>query len=352
MLYALIMAGGVGERFWPRSRQETPKQLLDLSNSGNVLLEDTVLRLESLIELENIYIVTNEKQVSNLKTFVKQVSDKQIIAEPMSRNTAACIGLTAGLIYRKDKNAEMLVLPADHMITDKQGFKKTVESAQVAADLDKLVTIGIKPLRPETEYGYIEVGENIENNIFKVKSFKEKPNKEIAKEFCDAGNFLWNSGIFVWKVKVILDAIKEHMPELYEWLDKIINCEDENKLQSIIEDMYSKIDSISIDYGIMEKSENAAVVQNLFDWDDLGMWTAMERIYLKDENSIIAGDVISVEAKNNIVYTDEGVVGIVGLDDIVVVREGNAVLVCKKDKAKDVKKIINELKQKNMKEYL
>ena len=345
MLYAVIMAGGVGERFWPRSRIKRPKQLLNLADSKKTLIEQTCDRLSPLISKKNIFIVTNKQQKALIKKHVKGISVDQIIAEPMGRNTAACIGLAAKVLCQKDPNAIMVVLPADHTIPDKKKFQTTISSAVSAALEDKLVTIGIKPVRAETEYGYIEVGDSRGlKNVFSVKSFKEKPTLNKAKEFYQSGKFFWNSGMFVWKASVILDEIQKYVPGLYKQLNKIQKAK---VSVGLLESIYSNLENISIDYGVLEKSKNVAVVKTDLSWDDLGLWTAMQRLYPGDKknNIVIKGDFVDVESENNIVYSDEGIVGIVGLTDLIVIRDGDAVLVCPKERAKDVKALVGEMKK-------
>ncbi|MBU0650341.1 mannose-1-phosphate guanylyltransferase [bacterium] len=259
-------------------------------------------------------------------------------------------------IEAKDPNAVVIVLPADHSILKKDKFHETLEIAVSAAGLDKLVTIGIKPIRPETEYGYIEVSDHVKGvkDVFLVNSFKEKPNETKAKQFCEAGNYLWNSGIFVWKATTILEAIKAYLPDLYDGLMIIKKNIGSKNLNSVIKDVYEKLEKVSIDHGVLEKASNVVVVKNKFDWDDLGVWTAMKRICPKDDrnNTIIHGDFLGVEADHNIVYTDQGIISVLGINDIIVVREKDAVLVCPRDRAKDVKEIIRQLREKGMGEYL
>ena len=249
----------------------------------------------------------------------------------------------------------MIVLPADHRISEKNKFHEIIKQAFLASKKNKLVTIGIKPTRPETEYGYIELGEVfLDNSIFNVKHFKEKPDKKTAQKFLEKGNFYWNSGMFMWPVNVILKEIKDKLPDLYKGIKKIEQAIDTADFEKIFSDVYSNLEKISIDYGILEKSKNVVCIKASFDWDDLGMWPAMERVFASDKNNniIVFGEIETLDAKNNICSTDDGIISIIGLDDIVVVRDKNAVLVCAKDRARDVKEIVVNLRGKGNLEYL
>ncbi len=349
MLYAVIIAGGVGERFWPRSRNVTPKQLLSLTHSGACLLEETVERLLPMFQKKNIFIVTSQDLVTPIGDILPDIPKKNIIGEPFRRNTAACIGLAATLIQKADPDpdATMVVLPADHKISNKEAFHVDMNNALSAARQGYLATIGVMPTRPETEYGYIQLGEkNSGGSFYAVDQFKEKPDKTTAKRFFEAGNFLWNSGIFVWEVAEILDAISETLPALYSGLMDIEQVIGMPQERETIATVYEPLESISIDHGVMEKMQHVAVVKSTCDWDDLGLWTAMDRLFRKNKQGNIAmeGEAVFIDSTNTTLYTDTGLVGVIGLENTIVVRSGNAVLVCAKEKAKDVKALVETLK--------
>ncbi|HKJ80935.1 MAG TPA: mannose-1-phosphate guanylyltransferase, partial [Ignavibacteriaceae bacterium] len=255
-IYAVIMAGGVGSRFWPRSTEKTPKQLLKIFGE-NTMIQDTVNRLKGLVEAENVFVITNKIQRPEIINQLADVPDENIIEEPFGRNTAACIGLASVIIQQKTQDGVTIILPADHIITEKEEFHKTLKNAaEFAYNSKGLVTIGIKPSRPETGYGYIQVDEKkISENIYSVLTFAEKPNYATAVRFIKSGDFFWNSGMFIWRVDTILEEIDMYMPELGEGLNKIKKDLDKPDLPDIVSSIYGQLRSISIDYGIMEKSK-------------------------------------------------------------------------------------------------
>ena len=275
-IVAVVMAGGVGSRFWPRSRQEEPKQLLNLFTDHS-MIQSTVKRLSPLVKSENIYIVTNKLQREKIVEQLESVPEKNIIVEPFGKNTAACIGLASIIIESKYEDAVMIILPADHLINDKQEFQSTLTKAvNYAEKTDALVTIGIHPTRPDTGYGYIQIEENDEDEeLHKVIRFAEKPNLETAERFLGSGDFFWNSGMFIWKANVILNEIKEHMPDLSFGLDEISDSIGLNDFGSTLTNVYGQLKSISVDYGIMEKSHKVHLIKGKFDWSDVGSWDAV-----------------------------------------------------------------------------
>lgn len=284
MYHAVIMAGGRGERFWPESRVNRPKQFLNLVGN-ETMIQAAVRRINKLIPHENIYIVTNEMYKGLVKDQLPMIKDQNIIIEPVARNTAACIGLACAYIRKKDEYASMVVLPSDHLIKDEGRFINIIDRGFKKAEAgENLVTLGIKPGYPETGYGYIKYGEMDKDFACSVECFVEKPDMEKAKQYLNEGNYLWNSGMFIWSVDTIMNNFRKHMPELYEGIlniEKAIGCYDG---EHVIKEEFIKLDSVSIDYGIMEKAENIFVLPCQFGWDDVGSWTSLERLNSQDKD--------------------------------------------------------------------
>ena len=362
MLNVIIMAGGKGERFWPKSREKRPKQLLPIG-SKNTMLQETVKRAEALTSPKNIFIVTRIGLENEIHKQVSHIPKENIINEPFARNTAAAIGLANLIVQKrdnvsrdnisKDKNSITVVLPADHIIKDIVQFKKTITTACIAAEEGHLVTIGIKPSYPETGYGYIHRGDKIFTEygsdtpgIFKVVEFREKPDLKTAREYFKKGEYYWNSGMFVWKTKCIEEAFKEYMPELYKALKVIDNSLSSLLRDKIIKGEYEKLDKISIDYGVMERAENVSVVEGLFDWNDVGSWLALEKVYEKDDDgNIVVGDYIGIDTKDCILIGGKSPITTIGVSDLIIVNTGDVVLVCKKTEAQKVKKLLENIKK-------
>jgi mannose-1-phosphate guanylyltransferase len=352
--YAVIMAGGVGSRFWPRSRERMPKQLLKIFGE-NTMIQDTVKRINKIIPLENIFIVTNKIQKDEIKKQISQIPPDNIIVEPFGRNTAACIGLASVIIHNFNPDAVTVVLPADHIIRDDDAFVGIIKKAIDFAYRSRgLVTIGIQPTRPETGYGYIQREEKeIEENIFKVKTFAEKPNYQTAEKFLESGDFLWNSGMFIWSVDVILEEIKKHMPDLYEGLEKLQKHLMKDDFQKQVELVYGMLRSISIDYGVMEKSDRVYVIRSTFGWSDVGSWEEVYQLSHKDENgNYIHGKCFIDGVKNSYVYSDNNFTAVIGIENVIVIHTDDAVLVANRNHSQDVKKVVDYLKMKKMNDYL
>ena len=353
-LFAVIMAGGVGSRFWPRSKKKNPKQLLKIFGE-NTMIQDTVERIKGICPIENILIVTNEVQKKGVTEQLHDVPPENIIVEPFGRNTAACIGLASVIIQERASDAVTFVLPADHVIIEKDDFLKTLTTAaNYAIENPALVTIGIHPTRPETGYGYIQIDEDSgKNNVFKVLTFAEKPNYNTAVNFIKSGDFFWNSGMFIWRTETILNEIKTHMPDLYEGLIQIkeqINYPDFiNNLSNI----YGQLKSVSIDYGIMEKSENVYLVKGKFSWSDVGSWEAVYQLSKKDEEgNVKLGKIYTDMVLDSYIYSPENFTAVIGLDNIIVINYKDTLLICRRDKAQDVKNIIDYLKLNKLNDHL
>lgn len=353
-IYAVIMAGGVGARFWPRSTEKTPKQLLQIFGK-KTMIQDTVNRLEGLVEKENIFVITNKIQRPEIINQLPELPQENIIEEPFGRNTAACIGLASVLIKQKSPDAVTVILPADHIIKEKEEFHKSLlVAANFANESKGLVTIGIKPTRPETGYGYIQVNEkNVADNIYNVMTFAEKPNYATAVRFLESGDFYWNSGMFIWHVDAILDEIKMYMPDLKEGLDTIVYNYGKTDFENILTNVYGQLRSISIDYGIMEKSKKVYLTKGTFSWSDVGSWEEVYNLSLKDEDgNAKIGDVYTEMTVDSYIYSPDKFTAVLGVDNLVIINADDALLICRRDQSQNVKKIVDHLKVNKMKKHL
>jgi len=349
VLYAVILAGGRGERFWPWSRKDRPKQLLPITGSGT-MLEETVERILPLIPEERIMLVTGQELAEVIPRECPRLRDILTVAEPRGRNTAAAIGLAAVLLREKDPRAVMAVLSADHQITPQDEFLKTLSTAeQCVRKEDWLVTFGIPPTRPETGYGYIERGPRLSceqgGAVYQVKEFKEKPSRMVAQQFYLDREHLWNSGMFVWKVDTILEAMAAYMPALSEGLETAAGVPRGADREKAIEELYGRIESVSIDYGIMEKARNVVVVQGNFRWDDVGTWSSLRRVHKPDENGIVTiGDGLAVDSYDCILAGEgQGLITTLGVSDLIIVRTDRCVLVAHASRAQDVRQLVEKL---------
>lgn len=357
-LIAVILAGGGGTRFWPLSRQNKPKQLLNLSGN-DIMLNDTILRYETVIPAKNTMIVTNKSQAELLNDILlDKVPRENILKEPVGRNTAACILYAALMIQKKCGDGVMAILPSDHYFTDEDGFRSILsKTCEVASETDKLVTIGIKPTFPATGYGYInfnkQININLPGNTFEVNEFVEKPEFEKAKKYLQSGDYLWNSGMFVWKASVILDNFRRYLPRLYNRMMEIYPYLGTDKGEEFITKIYPTLQSISIDYGILERSDDVLVVPGDFGWNDVGSWDALGAIFPPDDNgNIVKSEHIGIKTKNSIIYGNDRLIATIGIDNLIIADTHDAVLICPKDKAQDVKEIVELLKDKGMKKYI
>lgn len=352
---ALIMAGGRGERFWPKSRKSLPKQFLSLTTDGKTMLQLTVERILPLVAIEDIYIATNESYRDLVQAQLPDLPVENIICEPVGRNTAPCIGLGAMHILKKQDDALMLVLPSDHLIKQKTLFVQSLRNAcQVAEENSNLVTIGIPPDYPETGYGYIRFDENSSiGQAYRAAKFVEKPNLDTAKMYFESGQYLWNSGMFVWKLSSILDKLQQHMPETYEGLRKIQKAFGTEHEQSVLKDEFAKMRSISIDYGILEHADDIYTLPGSFGWDDVGSWLALERINPTNEfGNVMNGNLITVETKNCILQGGTKLIAAVGVQNLIVVDTPDAILICQKENVDDIKKVLENLRICDRIEYI
>jgi mannose-1-phosphate guanylyltransferase len=344
---AVIMAGGTGERFWPQSRLKRPKQLLNLTGKGS-LIELTVERLRNLSKPEEIYIITNIDQFEGVRREVPQIPTDNIIAEPERKNTAPCIGLACHFLKKRFGNRPVIVLPADHIIEPLDKFERVVRAGEdYVSKHDVLITFGIKPTRPDTGYGYIRAGEKLTEvdgiELYRSDGFFEKPDVGQAREFTSRGGYYWNSGMFMWKVNTVLNAIARFLPELSSAL---LALEDGTKAtDEVLKGIYKKIPSESIDYGVMEKAANVVVLEGDFYWNDVGNWESIRELFSSDEDgNVLVGDHIIIDGRENTILSSQKVVGLIGLDDIVVVNGGDAILVCKRTRVQEVKKVVARLR--------
>jgi mannose-1-phosphate guanylyltransferase len=359
-VYAMIMAGGAGTRFWPRSREKSPKQLLEIVGKGT-MIQNTVRRISPIIDSKNTLIVTNKIQKPPITRQLPGIPAENIIVEPIGRNTAPCIGLAALFVRRLDPEAVMVVLPADHIISDEAEFHRILRLAiWVAYESGKLVTIGIHPIRPETGYGYIQVvdeddGTNqyFSRGVYNVKTFAEKPNVATAEQFLKSGDFLWNSGMFIWRVDAIMKEIERQLPEMHEQLMKIDEAIGHDDYDHVLETAYRTIRGISIDYGVMEKADGVYVLRGNFGWSDVGSWDEVYRITGKDDNgNSVSGKAYVHQSKNNLIQTNGKLVATVGVDNLIIIVSDDAVLVCKQGQSQEVKEVVDYLRRKQMTDLL
>lgn len=356
-MYAVIMAGGKGARFWPRSREHKPKHLLDITGNRTII-QETVSRISSLIPPDRTLIITGAAHADELRRQLPEIPAENILVEPVGRNTAPCIGLAAIHIRRRAGDAVMAVLPSDHVIADDRVFLDTLAAAAEAAEReDALVTIGIKPTGPETGYGYIErgnpVGQIGGKLIYGVWSIREKPPLEQAMSFVEAGTFYWNSGMFIWKTSTILQAIETHLPDLHAGLLRLEAALGTEQYEVVLRDTYEETRSISIDYGVMEKADKVLVIPGNFAWSDVGSWDALWEFLEKDfAGNACRGEVIAVESADSLVYSPKKLVALVGVRDLIVVETDDALLICRRGDSQKVKSIVDILEEKNLKNYL
>jgi len=355
--YVAIMAGGIGSRFWPMSRTNFPKQFLDILGTGKTLIQQTFDRYSKFVLKENIYIITAHEYIDIVKKQIPDIAEENILAEPFRKNTAPCIAYIAFKLLNKDPKAVMIAAPSDNIVTEPDEFIKIMRKGLNFVDhINALVTLGIKPTYPNTGYGYIQ-HETAEAapGICRVKTFTEKPNKELAEKFMASGDFLWNAGIFTWKVKNIVSAIEKYLPEIYEVFVAEKDKFNTNDEAAALEQIYPQCTNISIDFGVMEKADNVYVIPGSFGWSDLGTWNSawenMDKDYLG--NAVVGKRVVVIDSNNCVVHVpDHKLVLLEGLDNFIIVDTKDVLLICKKDKEQAIKDYVAEIKRNIGDKYL
>jgi len=356
--FCVIMAGGVGTRFWPISRNAKPKQFLDILSTGKTLFQQTFKRFTTLCPLENIYIVTSIEYKEIILEQVPEFISSNILLEPMRRNTAPCIAYACYRIKSINPDANIIVAPSDHLIVKEDEFIKVLNNAlHFTNNHDALLTLGIAPSRPETGYGYIQINDedNIFPNIKKVKTFTEKPNQEMARVFYESGEFFWNSGIFIWNLKSILYAFELYLPDINNLFKSGKNLYNTSEEEKFLKKTYSECRNISIDYGVMEKASNVYIISTDIGWSDLGTWGSMYEHSMRDDqgNALKGNRVLLYNTHNSLVNVpDNKLVVLQGLDDFIVVESDNMLLICKKQDEQQLRQIVNDIKIKKGEEYL
>jgi mannose-1-phosphate guanylyltransferase / mannose-6-phosphate isomerase len=358
-MYGVILAGGSGTRFWPISREQSPKQLQEIVGPGT-MLQNTVQRLLPLIPIDKIFLGTNHLQANECLNQLASYnfSPDHLIAEPCSRNTALAIGLISQLIIKKDPDAIICIFPADHVVSNSDSFIKTLQKAETLAKKGYLVTFGIPPTRPETGFGYLKKGAGIGNEAYRVEQFVEKPNALTAKQYLESGNYFWNCGIFMWKASSILEEMQKHAGNIHSQLETLTNCLQSTKGKlNYLElnekgcDLFSSLPNISIDYAVMENSSRVVFIPADIGWNDVGSWNALDDVYEKDpDGNIINGNVLSQGCHNSIIQGQNRLIGVLGLKDTIVVDSPDALLVCSKERAQGVKDLVETLNEKNHRE--
>jgi mannose-1-phosphate guanylyltransferase len=354
--YAVIMAGGRGTRFWPLSRRNRAKQFLEVA-PGGTLIQKTLARIEPLIPSENVLVVLGQDQREEAMRQLPGIPSKNFVVEPLGRNTAPAIGLAALSVRERDPEGVMVVLPADHLIGDEEEFRHVLEAAaRMASQSTRLVVLGIRPSRPETGYGYIQPGDPIAGDedqpVHAVRRFVEKPSRQKAEEYVDRG-YLWNSGMFVWRASTIQDQFSAHLPELKAGLDRIGAARAGAKRARVVEDIYPTLESISIDYGVMEKSTEAVVIPCEFGWNDVGSWSALASIWKKDDaGNSVRGRVVTLDSARCVVSGEERLVALIDMEDVIVIDTPDAVLICPATSDQKVRDLVNLLEVSSLDRHL
>ncbi len=355
--YVAIMAGGIGSRFWPMSRTNFPKQFLDILNNGRTLIQGTLDRFAAFVPKENIYVVTSDQYKDIVAAQLPEIPVQNILCEPSRKNTAACVAYISHKLLHLNPNANLICAPADHIILEQENFTKICLAAlEFTANTKALVTLGIKPSHPNTGYGYIQYEQQpVSDNVYKVKTFTEKPDLELAKTFLASGDFLWNAGIFVWQVKNIVTAFEKLLPEMNDVFEAEKEHFNKPTEQEAIDRIYPQCVNISIDYGIMEKADNVYIIPSSFGWSDLGTWGSAYENLGKDylENAVAGNNVVVIDAVRNMVHADnKKLVLLQGLEDFIVVDTPDVLMICRKEKEQDIKEYVAEIKRSKGDKFL
>lgn len=344
--YAVIMAGGSGTRFWPFSRSNRPKQFLDVLGVGKSLLQMTFQRFQDITDTGNILIVANQKYKDQILEQLPELDDSQLLLEPFQRNTAPCIAYACYKIAKKDPDARIVISPSDHIVLHNDVYTEIINKALRAAESDeRLITIGVEPNRPETGYGYIQYVVDDLSEVKRVKTFTEKPEKDLAQSFIESGEFVWNAGIFVWSAKAIINAFEAHLPEMAEVFSGLMESYYTKDEQRKVDDGYSQCRNISIDFGIMEKARNVFVILGDFGWSDLGSWQSLYEISEKDvNNNVVHANAILYDSSGcTIKGPKEKLIVVSGIDDCLITDFGNAILICNKQRGTELKRIVHDI---------
>jgi mannose-1-phosphate guanylyltransferase len=362
--YAVIMAGGVGTRFWPKGTTKLPKQFLKIVNDQNSMIQETFKRLDGLVHATKVFVVTNVMYKNDIKKQLPQIPEENIICEPFGRNTAPCIGLACLFLKQFDEKANVIVLPSDHIIGNVTEFQKVLKTGlNFVNENGGIVTLGINPAKPETGYGYIQydlekmvpvtIDDDVHEKVFKVKTFAEKPNLDLAKAFIESGDFLWNSGMFIFRVDTMMNEIQNSIPDVHESLVKLEGSLLDKDFDKKLEFEYSKMKGISIDYGVMEKSHEVYTIKSDFGWSDVGSWDEIYNIKKKDVNgNVKIGTTVTLDTKNCLIINDQKIAALVGVEDLLVIDTDDGLLICKRGESQKVKDVVDYLRRKGMNDYL
>jgi mannose-1-phosphate guanylyltransferase len=355
--YVAIMAGGIGSRFWPMSRTNFPKQFLDILNTGRTLIQGTMDRFATFIPKENIYVVTSDQYKDIVAQQLPEIPVANILCEPSRKNTAPCVAYISHKLLQQNPDANLICAPADHIILNIPEFKRIcLEALSFTASIKALVTLGIKPTNPNTGYGYIQYDQQaVSNDVFKVKTFTEKPDLPTAKTFLTSGDFLWNAGIFVWQVKNIVAAFEKLLPEMNEVFEAEKEHFNQPTEQEAIDRIYPQCVNISIDYGIMEKADNVYIIPSSFGWSDLGTWGSAYDNLGKDylENAVAGDNVVVIDAVKNMVHVDnKKLVLLQGIEDFIIVDTADVLMICRKDREQEIKEYVAEIKRSKGDKFL
>ncbi len=355
--YVAIMAGGIGSRFWPESRTAYPKQFLDLLGTGKSLIQWTYNRFKEICPPENIYFITNQQYMDPLRAQLPEVNVENIITEPSRKNTAPCAAYFAHKIMSKNPNANIIMTPADHLIMDERTFERTcLDALEYVSKHDALLTLGIKPTRPDTGYGYIQYDADEQiDNVHRVKTFTEKPSIELARTFLKSGDFLWNSGIFVWNVKTIWDALEKYLPEMHEVFGEAKDAYNTEREHDAVGQLYPQCTNISIDHGIMEKAKNVHVIPSYFGWCDLGTWESAYENSAKDYlgNTVFGDNVMIIDASECMIKApNDKLVVLQGLEKFIVIDTPDVLLICERNREQQIKEYVAEVKRNKGEKFL
>ena len=362
--YAVIMAGGSGTRFWPKGTTKLPKQFLKISHDTDTMLQATFRRIQDVFRSEHVFVVTNALHKGEVRKQLPQLPENNIITEPVGRNTAPCIGLAGLFIKQFDEKANILVLASDHLIKDEKEFHRVIKNGlNFVKENGGIVTLGINPTGPETGYGYIQFEQDnfqeideekgITERIYKVRTFAEKPDLEMAKKFLESGDFLWNSGMFIFRLDTMMEEMKRSMPDLYKSLEVLEGKMMSKDFNKVLHEVYHKIKSVSIDYGVMEKSANVHTIKSDFGWNDVGAWDEVYNISEKNGNgNVVKGPSKTIDSNNNMIISEGKFTALIGVEDLLVVDTEHGLLICKRGESQKVKEIVDHLKKNNLEQYL